>query len=103
MPVVPTDVKPLDTQYPHVDNIEDWRAQQSVRLLWDRVFALAGRLAASEKTIGDLVALINRLEDQVYTLQGGVGEALAPEQQPGETDAVLRLQRFRRGSQKKKA
>src|SRR5262245_38234672 len=100
MPVQAAAVEPLAPQYPHVDMISDWRAQQSVRLLWDRVFALAGLIAALEKTQGDLVTLINSLEDQVRDLRAGVGEALAPEQQPGETDPTVRASRLRRGSRK---
>lgn len=96
MPIIPAPVEPLAPQYPHVDMIHDWRAQQSVRLLWDRVFALAGRLQAMEKTQGDLVSLVNSLEDQVDSLRAGVGEALAPEQQPEETSDTTEARLHRR-------
>ena len=99
MPVTRAKVEPLAPQYPHVDMIEDWRAQQSVRLLWDRVFSLVARIQALETTQGDLVMLVNSLEDQVDSLRVGVGEALAPEQQApetsDETEALLRRRRLR--------
>jgi hypothetical protein len=67
----------LKRQYPHVDTITDWRAQQSIRLLWDRVFALEERLRASEQTAEDLVATANAQEDRLAAVQLLAGEALA--------------------------
>lgn len=55
-------------QYPHVDGIEDWRAQQTTRLLWDRVFDLEERLQSSEKTTGDLVDISNSQDDHLGSL-----------------------------------
>jgi hypothetical protein len=67
----------LKRQYPHVDTITDWRAQQSVRLLWDRVFALEERLQAAERTAGDLVGAANAQEDHLDRLELLAGELLA--------------------------
>ena len=77
MSVRPTPVDPLKRQYPHVDDITDWRAQQSVRLLWDRVFNLEERLQAATATQGDLVEASNSQEDQLAQLRLVAGEALA--------------------------
>ena len=77
MTVRVTPVDPLKRQYPHVDDISDWRAQQSVRLLWDRVFNLEERLQAVNATQGDLVEATNSQEDQLAKVQRVAGEALA--------------------------
>jgi hypothetical protein len=63
--------------YPHVDEIADWRAQQSVRLLWDRVAALEARLQGVEATQGDLVAASNRHQDQLVRVDRKADETLA--------------------------
>jgi hypothetical protein len=63
-------------QYPHVDGISDWRAQQTTRLLWDRVFDLEERLQSAEKTTGDLVGISNSQDDSLGTLGTTAGEAL---------------------------
>lgn len=55
-------------QYPHVDGIEDWRAQQTTRLLWDRVFDLEERLQSTESTTGDLVDISNSQDDHLTVL-----------------------------------
>jgi hypothetical protein len=69
--------QPLSRQYPHVDGITDWRAQQTARLLWDRVFDLEERLHASEQTAGDLVPISNSQDDHLASLQAIAGEALS--------------------------
>jgi len=66
----------LTRQYPHVDAITDWRAQQTSRLLWDRVFDLEERLQASEQTAGDLVPISNSQDAYLASLQALSGEAL---------------------------
>lgn len=66
----------LARQYPHVDAITDWRAQQTARLLWDRVFDLEERLQSSEQTAGDLVPISNSQDDYLASLQALAGEAL---------------------------
>lgn len=77
MTVEKTPVQTLKRQYPHVDDVEDWRAQQSLRLVWDRLFALEERLRASEGTVGDLVSAANRQEDQLTRVDHKADEALA--------------------------
>lgn len=77
MSVEATDPVPLRRQYPHVDDVADWRAQQSLRLLWDRVFSLEERLQAQLATQGDLVAAANDQEDRLGRIQRVAGEALS--------------------------
>jgi hypothetical protein len=64
-PVIEVAVKALKRQYPHVDTIADWRAQQSVRLLWERVFDLEGRLQAAEGTLTRVVTRTNEQDAEI--------------------------------------
>lgn len=77
MSVTPTDPTTLKRQYPHVDNVEDWRAQQSLRLLWDRVFSLEERLQAATVTLGDLAEASNQHETDLTRAERKADEALA--------------------------
>jgi hypothetical protein len=72
-----TDPAVLKRQFPHVDDVKDWRAQQSLRLLWDRIFALEERLQAVLATQGDLVSATNRQDDQLTAVDRKADEALA--------------------------
>jgi hypothetical protein len=76
-PVEEVKVEALKRQFPHVDDIEDWRAKTSVRLLWDRVFDLEGRLQATEATVARLVAASNTQETQLDDLALQVADAVA--------------------------
>jgi hypothetical protein len=76
-PVETTPAPTVKRQYPHVDTIADWRAQQSIRLLWDRIFDLEARLQGLGATQGDLVSAVNTLETQLTTVAYTAGEALA--------------------------
>jgi hypothetical protein len=83
----------LKRQYPHVDVIADWRAQQSVRLLWDRVFDLEGRLQAAQSTITELTSRTNAQDDEIARAQRDATNALAQGQlTPGERAAAGGLQ-----------
>jgi hypothetical protein len=88
-PIEEVRLDPLKRQFPHVESIEDWRAQQSIRLLWDRVFDLEGRLQAAEATLTRLVAASNTQEAQIHeaqrTAEQAVAELLATR---AETDAA---------------
>lgn len=75
--VIETEVEALKRVYPHVDDIEDWRAQQSIRLLWDRVFDLTAQLKAAQATVGDLVNAQHAHDDAVKTADRKADEALA--------------------------
>lgn len=76
-PVTLAPTPSLKRQYPHVDDITDWRAQQSIRLLWDRVFDLEARLQGVEATAGDLVSQANDQEDATTRALRRANEALA--------------------------
>lgn len=63
--------------YPHVDGIADWRAQQSVRLLWDRVFDFEQRLQAAETDAGELATRVDQMNTAIITADRKADEALA--------------------------
>jgi hypothetical protein len=75
--ITPTSRPVLKRVFPHVDDVDDWRAQQSLRLLWDRLVALEERVQAAEGTQGDLVSVANAQDDVLAQVRRGVGEALA--------------------------
>lgn len=77
MRITPTSRPLVKRVFPHVDDVEDWRAQQSLRLLWDRIAALDERLQAAEGTQGDLVSVANAQDDVLLRVQRAAGEALA--------------------------
>lgn len=77
MTVTRADPPELKRQFPHVDDIADWRAQQSLRLLWERIFDLEARLQAGETTLGDLVKASNRQDDDLRLAHAKGDEALA--------------------------
>jgi hypothetical protein len=67
----------LKRQYPHVDGVADWRAQQTIRLLWDRVFDLEARLQGVQATQVDLTAASNQQEADITRVDRQSKEALA--------------------------
>jgi hypothetical protein len=83
-----TAITVLRRQYPHVDEIDDWRAQQSVRLLWDRVFDLEERLSASQGTISDLVAQANTADQALQKVEAKADDALAIAQRPEDSTDI---------------
>jgi hypothetical protein len=76
-PVKSAEPPEIRRQYPHVDDITDWRAQQTTRLLWDRVFDLESRLQGAETTQGDLVTAVNAAP------AGEASEGAGPPGEPG--------------------
>lgn len=82
-----TEITPIVTvkrQYPHVDQIGDWPAQQSIRLLWERIFSLQEQLTAAQATIATLVDTANAADVRVTATQQAANEALALSQQLGQ-------------------
>jgi len=83
-----TPVSPIKRTFPHVSEIKDWTAQQSLRLIWDRVHDLEERLQAAQTTITDLVAGHNTNEVAVAAVGRDARQALVLSQQIG-TDGTL--------------
>lgn len=84
-------VVPLKRQYPHVDSIADFSSQQSIKLLWDRIFTLQEQLTAAQATIGLVVDQTNVNSTDVSTAILKANQALAERQVAAaqeDTDAV---------------
>jgi hypothetical protein len=69
--------------FPHVTEIKEWEAQQSVRLLWDRIHDLEERLQAATATITQLVDGHNTNADQLAGVTQDAQTALAIAQRLG--------------------
>lgn len=80
MTIKATDPTAIKRIYPHVGEVEDWRAAQTIRLLWDRIHDLTERLQASEATITELVAGHNTNETAVTTASLNARQALTMSQ-----------------------
>jgi len=63
--------------YPHVDGISDWRAQQSVRLLWDRAADHGDRLDSTQASVTELQSTIAAQQEELASIRRASGEALA--------------------------
>jgi hypothetical protein len=81
-------VVPIKRAYPHVDQITDFNAQQSTKLLWDRVHDLEERLQASEAANQVLVDAHNTTQTQITAVQTLANGAIAIAQQPGLTTII---------------
>lgn len=77
MSVTEVDVAPLKRQYPHVDTVTDFSTQQSLKLLWDRVFSLQEQLTAAQATITTLTDSHNTNETILQRAARDAREALA--------------------------
>lgn len=80
MTIRATDPTSLKRIYPHVSEISDWQTAQTIRLLWDRVWALEERLQAAQTTITDLVAGHNENAATLDTVGQDARQALAGQQ-----------------------
>lgn len=78
-------IVPLKRQYPHEDAIDDWAAQASLRLLWDRVYALQEQLTAAEGTIRQLISQGNSQETLLNSVKVTADQAYALAQDPADS------------------
>lgn len=85
MPVRSVAVAGVKRTYPHLSQVTDPMAQQTIRLLWDRIWALEERLQASEATITRLVSEHNTNEATLSVVQKNAEMALSLTQRVGET------------------
>jgi hypothetical protein len=84
MAITVTRATAIKRTYPHLSQITDPMAQQTIRLLWDRIWALEERLQASEATISELVSGHNSNESTITTVQKNSEMALSLAQRVGE-------------------
>lgn len=82
MPVTETPLVRTTRKKPHVDAVDDWNAQQTISLLWDRYFELLDRLTAAEATITALTAASNTNEETIAKTQLTASHALVAAQAP---------------------
>lgn len=76
MPILPTAVSKLERQFPHADEIPDFPIQQTIRLLWDRIFDLEERLQARSTDISNLIAGHNKNERLIEDVESTARLAL---------------------------
>jgi len=74
----------LKRTYPHLSQVTDPMAQQTIRLLWDRIWDLEARLQASEATITDLISNANTNDAKIVVAQQDAHAALSLAQRAGE-------------------
>lgn len=79
-PITETAIVPSKRVYPHVPQVTDWAAQQTIRLLWDRIFDLTEQITAARATIATLVAGQNTTQATLTTVQQQADQALAVSQ-----------------------
>lgn len=72
--------KPLQRVYPHVPTIADYSTQQTVRLLWDRVFDLEERLQSAQTTIQHLTERSDEQDDEIAKAQQTADHAMGQAQ-----------------------
>ena len=81
---------PIKRQYPQVDNVKDWAAQESLRLLWERIFQLQEQLNLANTNIQNLIAGTNQVNETSTKALTAAKNALVtagePVRAPGEPD-----------------
>ncbi len=78
-------VVPIKRIYPHVDEIADAAAQQSVTLAWQRIHDLEERLQAQEAAAQLLAGAHNLAQAQIAVAKTTADSAMAIAQQPSHT------------------
>lgn len=81
-PVTPVAVVAIPRLYPHVEDITDWRASQSLHLAWDRIHDLEERLQAAQASQAAIIAVVNALLPAIQAVEVIAAQAYAKTQQP---------------------
>jgi hypothetical protein len=83
MPVTATPVSQTPAKYPSLEaGAVPFSAYQTIRLLWDQVYALKDRLTAAEATNASLIATVNALETRLTGTTQTADDAVAIRQEP---------------------
>lgn len=82
-PITPVSIVSVKRIRPHVGEVQDWNAQQSLSLVWNRIFTLQEQLTAAQATIAQLVAGHNTNEANVAIATRLAKDALTPTMVPG--------------------
>lgn len=70
--------------YPRVSEVQDWRAGDSLRLLWDRTYALEERIKSLETMQTSILSDLDAAQTDIETASRQAREAIALSQQPGQ-------------------
>lgn len=89
MPIRSTPPTASKRVYPHVSEVQDWQTQQTIRLLWDRIFDLQEKLTAHDTTLQQLVDGHNANETTIASVTRDAQQALALSQQAGQAASSL--------------
>lgn len=81
-------VTKLKRTFPHVGQVTDWAASTSLRLLWDRVWALEERLQAAEANVRAEGVALNTLNTQLASVEAIARQAFALAQTPATSPAL---------------
>lgn len=73
-PLVVLPPEPVVRTYPHVDEVTDWPAQQSIKLLWDKVHDHESRIRAGVANDRQWVTAANAHGDKIITIQTAQAE-----------------------------
>lgn len=88
--VTAVEIVPLTRQYPQVENVKDWAAQDSLRLLWERIFQLQEQLNAANTNIKNLIGGVNQINttsaNALQTAKHALVTAGEAVRAPGEPD-----------------
>lgn len=84
-PITLTPIVPLDRQYPHVDTITEWDVQQTIRLLWDRVFSLQEQLTAANASLQQIAGVVNAQNGELESVNQTAQQAYALAQNPSQS------------------
>lgn len=82
------DATALKRQFPHVSQVADWPAQQTIRLLWDRIFDLQEQLNAAILNIRQLAEATNTMGTTLDRTSSLAKQAYALAQTPGSSPSL---------------
>jgi hypothetical protein len=83
-----TPVSGIKRIYPHVNEVADWPAAQTIRLLWDRIHDLEERLQANQATITQLIEGHNANEAAVDVAAHDARQAMSIAQQGAVGESI---------------
>lgn len=88
--ITSVEIVPLSRQYPQVENVKDWAAADSLKLLWERIFQLQEQLNAANTNIQNLIGGVNQInttsQDALLKAKHALVTAGEAVMAPGEPD-----------------
>lgn len=70
--------KPVKRIYPHVDQIKDTPTQQTIRLLWEKIFGLQANLNTAQSTIDTLQGTVDDHSTSISDINGQITHISSP-------------------------